>query len=101
MNILMKAIRAVKSWFESPPVSPDERPLNIARSPSGSDFPKPMMIARMPVTPLSEMNIARTPGSVEVLSPSVQVLPAQRPVPGQTIDGQTQQELITRDKNFF
>jgi hypothetical protein len=83
---------------------PEGRPLNIARSPSGSDFTKPMMIARMPVTPLSEMNIARAPKApvgVEVITRPVQVFPAQSPVPGRTIDVQPSQERITRDRGFF
>jgi hypothetical protein len=79
-----------------------EQLLNIARSPSGSGFPKPITIARMPVTPLSEMNIARAPGKVEVLRQTAQALPIQTQDPAPVIEVQPVNEaLITRDEDFF
>jgi hypothetical protein len=80
----------------------------IARSPSsdrGSAVTQE--ISQTPVQPLAELEIARSPTKVEVLSPPIQVSPTQNPVPPQTIDVQpVAQELITKksadkDKDFF
>jgi hypothetical protein len=112
VNNARKIYNAWKRWRSHSETS-DERPLKIARSPYDSNHGfDPNKIARMPVTPLSEMKIARTPGRVEVLPSPVQVIspqispPTHNPAPAQVIDVKPEKVDITKEsaeqgKSFF
>jgi hypothetical protein len=103
VNNAKRIYNAWKRWWGHSEPS-DDRPLKVACALNDSSHGlDPNRVAQTPVTPLSEMKIACAPRSVEILPPAppVQVVPPQSPVPGQTIDVQPSQEVITRDKNFF
>jgi hypothetical protein len=63
-------------------------------------------ISQTPVQPYTELEIARSPTKVEVLSPPIQVSPTQNPTSTQVIDIQPEKVFITKEsadqgKNFF
>ena len=103
VNNAKRIYNAWKRWrSHSEPT--ENRPLKVACALNDSSHGlDPNRVAQTPVTPLSEMKIACTPGSVEILPPAplVQVISSQSPVLGKTIDVQPSQEVITRDKDFF
>ena len=111
VNNAKKIYNAWKRW-RSHSETQGERPLKIAHSPSANEMLNPIMTAQTPVTPLSEMKIARTPGRVEVLPPAVQVIPPQvsppthNPAPAQIIEVKPAKVDITKEsaeqgKSFF
>jgi hypothetical protein len=111
VNNAKKIYNAWKRW-RSHSETPGDRPLKVARSPYTNEMLNPIMTAQTPVTPLSEMKIARTPGRVEVLPPPVQVIspqispPTHHPAPAQVIDVKPAKVDITKEsaeqsKNFF
>jgi hypothetical protein len=111
VNNAKKIYNAWKRW-RSHSETPGDRPLKVARSPYTNEMLNPIMTAQTPVTPLSEMKIARTPGRVEVLPPPVQVIspqiapPTHNSAPAQIIDVKPEKVDITKEsakqgKSFF
>jgi hypothetical protein len=111
VNNAKKIYNAWKRW-RRPSETPGDRPLKVARSPYTNEMLNPIMTAQTPVTPLSEMKIARTPGRVEVLPLPVQVISPQiapsthNPAPVQIIDVKPEKVDITKEsakqgKSFF
>jgi hypothetical protein len=104
---ISKTFREWRSFFRKSDSSGDYS-REIARSPA-HDMGGTVTheISQTPVQPYTELEIARSPRKVEVLSPPIQVSPTQNPTPTQVIDVQPEKEVvITKEsadqgKNFF
>jgi hypothetical protein len=113
VNNAKRIYNAWKRWRSHSEPS-DGRPLKVACALNDSSHGLgPNRVAQTPVTPLSEMKVARTPGEIEVLRPTAEVSPPQpspQPQissPASVIDVQPEkQEEITKEsadqgKDFF
>jgi hypothetical protein len=113
VNNAKRIYSAWKRW-QSHSEPSDDRPLKVACALNDSSHGLyPNRVAQTPVTPLAEMKIARTPGKIEVLPPTAEVLRVHPPpqtqnsTPVNVIDVQPEKPItITKEsadqgKDFF